>query len=85
MSVSAQKFSEGAERINEIERFLRAHPDTGYSLHEIETAIIGEQIDRIRHLDLFIADLILLVPRLFEEERIECRVIEGIPYFKWND
>lgn len=85
MSVSAKEFSEGLESINEIERFLRAHPDTGYSLHEIEAAVIGEQIDRIRHLDLFIADLILLIPHLFEEERIECRVIEGIPYFKWND
>jgi hypothetical protein len=85
MPVSAWEFSEGSGQINEIERFLRAHPDTGYSLHEIEAAIIGDPVDRTRHLDLFIADLLLLVPRLFEEERIECRVIEGIPYFKWND
>lgn len=85
MPVSAWEFNEGSVRVNKIEQFLRAHPDTGYSLHEIEAAIIGDQIDRIRHLDLFIADLLLLIPRLFEEERIECRVIKGTPYFKWND
>ncbi|MGA9030618.1 MAG: hypothetical protein WB404_09350, partial [Methanoregula sp.] len=63
---------------------LRAHPGMAYSLHEIEGALIGPGMNRTKHLDVFIADLTLLAPLLFQEKKIEYRVIEGVPYFRWR-
>jgi hypothetical protein len=84
MPLSAAEFEKGEPGTNMIEALLRAHPDMAYSLHEIEEALIGPGMNRVKHLDLFIADLSLLAPLLFEEKKIEHRVINGIPYFRWR-
>ncbi|MGB8308914.1 MAG: hypothetical protein WCE65_03665 [Methanoregula sp.] len=80
MSLSADEFEKGAAGTNEIENLLKQHPGVAYSLHEIEEALIG----RTKHLDVFIANLTLIAPLLFEEKKIEYRVINGIPYFRWR-
>ena len=69
---------------NEIEHLLKEHPGVAYSLHEIEEALIGPGMNRTKHLDVFIANLTLLAPILFEEKKIEYRVSDGIPYFRWR-
>jgi len=84
MPLSVAEFEKGESGTNEIEALLRKHPDTAYSLHEIEEALIGPGMNRTKHLDLFIAALTLLGPLLFEEKKIESRVINGIPYFRWK-
>jgi hypothetical protein len=84
MPLSTDEFKKGTEGINWIESLLREHPDTAYSLHEIEEALIGPGMNRTKHLDVFIADLTLLTPLLFKEKKIEYRVIDGIPYFRWQ-
>ena len=84
MTLSADEFNKGTEGGNGIESLLKAHPDTAYSLHEIEEALIGSGMNRTKHLDVFIADLTLLTPLLFKEKKIESRVIDGIPYFRWR-
>jgi hypothetical protein len=84
MALSTDEFNKGTEGGNGIESLLKAHPDTAYSLHEIEEALIGPGMNRTKHLDVFIADLTLLTPLLFKEKKIESRVIDGIPYFRWR-
>jgi hypothetical protein len=84
MPLSSDEFRKGSAGTNAIEELLRANPYKAYSLHEIEEAIIGTEMNRRKHLDLFIADLTLLTPILFKEGKIESRVIDGIPYFKWK-
>jgi hypothetical protein len=84
MPLTAEEFNKGTEGINEIEALLRAHPDTAYSLHEIEEALIGPGMNRTKHLDVFIANLTLLAPLLFTEKKIGHRVINGVPYFRWQ-
>ncbi len=84
MPLTAEEYNKGTEGINEIVALLMAHPDTAYSLHEIEEALIGPGMNRIKHLDVFIADLTLLAPLLFMENTIGHRVIDGIPYFRWQ-
>ena len=84
MPLSADEFSKGTEGINGIEALLKGHPDTAYSLHEIEEALIESGMNRTKHLDVFIADLKLLTPFLFKEKKIESKVIDGIPYFRWR-
>jgi hypothetical protein len=84
MPLSADEFKKGTEGINGIEALLKGHPDTAYSLHEIEEVLIGPGMNRTKHLDVFIADLTLLTPLLFKEKKIESRVIDGIPYFRWR-
>jgi hypothetical protein len=63
---------------------LKENPEKAWSLHEIEEAIIGREMNRMKHLDVFIGDLTLLAPLLFESKRIKSRIIGGIPYFKWK-
>ncbi|MFZ0006452.1 MAG: hypothetical protein WCC86_09745 [Methanoregula sp.] len=84
MSLSADEFEKGAAGTNEIENLLKQHPGVAYSLHEIEEALIGPGMNRTKHLDVFIANLTLIAPLLFEEKKIEYRVINGIPYFRWR-
>jgi hypothetical protein len=84
MPLTSDEYNKGTEGINEIEALLRAHPDTAYSLHEIEKALIGPGMNRTKHLDVFIADLTLLAPLLFKEKKIGHRVIDGVPYFRWQ-
>jgi hypothetical protein len=84
MPLSADEFGKGTAGPNGIESLLKAHPGTAYSLHEIEEALIGPGMNRTKHLDVFIADLALLAPLLFKEKKIEYRVIDGVPYFRWR-
>jgi hypothetical protein len=84
MPLTAEEFNNGIEGITEIEALLRAHPDTAYSLHEIEEALIGPGMNRTKHLDVFIANLTLLAPLLFTEKKIGHRVIDSVPYFRWQ-
>ena len=84
MPISADEFSKSSSGTNEIEKLLRSNPDKAYSLHEIEEEIIGKEMNRRKHLDVFIADLTLLTPLLFRDNKIECKVIRGISYFKWK-
>jgi hypothetical protein len=84
MPLTTDGYNKGTEGINEIEALLRAHPDTAYSLHEIEEALIGPGMNRTKHLDVFIANLTLLAPLLFTEKKIGHRVINGVPYFRWQ-
>jgi hypothetical protein len=84
MTISRDEFRNGESGVNEIERLLREHPDTAWSLHDIEEAIIGREMNRRKHLDVFIADLALLTPLLFDDKKIEYKIIQGIPYFKWK-
>jgi hypothetical protein len=60
MPISADEFSKSSSGTNEIEKLLRSNPDKTYSLHEIEEEIIGKEMNRRKHLDVFIADLTLL-------------------------
>jgi hypothetical protein len=84
MPITSDEFYSGQTGPNRVEAFLRAHPDEAYALHEIETALIGPEVDRRLHLDLFLADLIVLAPQFCGERRIECRVVDGTPYFRWR-
>ncbi len=84
MPLSSDEFEKGTAGTNGIETLLRAHPGMAYSLHEIEEALIGPGMNRTKHLDVFIADLTLLAPLLFQEKKIEYRIIEGVPYFRWR-
>jgi hypothetical protein len=85
MPLSADEFMKGLQETNRIASLLKSHPETAYSLHEIEEALIGPGMNRTRHLDVFIAELTLLAPLLFTEKKIESRVIDGIPYFRWRE
>jgi hypothetical protein len=84
MPLSADEFEKGTTGTNGIEALLRAHPGTAYSLHEIEEALIGPGMNRTKHLDVFIAELTLLAPLLFQEKKIDYRVIDGVPFFRWR-
>jgi hypothetical protein len=84
MPLSAADFEKGTAGTNGIEALLRANPGMAYSLHEIEEVLIGPGMNRTKHLDVFIADLTLLAPLLFKEKKIEHRVIDGVPYFRWR-
>ncbi len=84
LPITPDEFERGQIGPNQVETFLRAHPDAAFALHEIETALIGAEVNRRLHLDLFIADLIVLAPQFCGERRIECRVVDGTPYFRWR-
>lgn len=84
MTISADEFKAAPTGVNEIEELLRADPGRAWSLHEIEEEIIGREMNRKKHLDVFIADLTLLAPLLFDSKTIESKIIGGIPYFKWK-
>jgi hypothetical protein len=84
MPITSDEFYRGQAGPNRVETFLRAHPDEAYALHEIETALIGPEADRRLHLDQFLADLIVLAPQFCGERRIECRIVDGTPYFRWR-
>ncbi len=84
MPITSDEFDRGEPGPNQIEVFLRSHPDEAYALHEIEAALIGPEVNRRLHLDRFIADLIVLAPQFCGERRIECRVVDGTPYFRWR-
>ena len=84
MTISSDEFRNGGEGENEIEKLLRANPGKAWSLHEIEEEIIGREMNRRKHLDVFIADLTLLAPLLFDSKKIEYKIIDGTPYFKWK-
>jgi hypothetical protein len=84
MPISSDEFKQSVSGANEIERLLKENPDKAWSLHEIEEKLIGTGINRIKHLDAFIGNLILLAPLLFDSEKIEYKIIQGIPYFKWR-
>ncbi len=85
MPLSTNEFEKGTCGTNAIESLLMAHPGMAYSLHEIEEALIGPGMNRTKHLDVFIAYLTLLGPLLFKENKIEYRVVDGIPYFRWRE
>jgi hypothetical protein len=85
MPVTAEEFRKGTEGLNRIGELLRKNPDKAYSLHEIEEEIIGKEMNRKLHLDIFIAELTLLAPLLFETGQIECRLVGDVPYFHWAD
>jgi len=85
MPITAEEFERGSTGPNEIERLLKSDPSRARSLHEIEEAIIGPEMNRRTHLDIFIANLTMLTPLLFRDEPIVCRVVGGVPYFKWQD
>ena len=85
MPISAEEFNKAPTGQNEIEKLLRANPDKAYSLHEIEEEIVGKEMNRRKHLDIFIANLTLLAPLIFELELVQCRVIDGVVYFRWNE
>lgn len=84
MTISSDEFQSAAAGENGIEKLLREHPEKAWSLHEIEEELIGREMNRMKHLDVFIADLTLLAPFLFESKKIESKIIGGIPYFKWK-
>jgi len=84
MIYSAEEFKNQAPGANPIETLLKTHPGTAYCLHEIEEALIGTEMNRKKHLDVFIANLAILDPLLFTEKKIEYRIIDNIPYFRWN-
>ena len=84
LPITSDEFDCGESGPNQVEAFLRAHPEEAYALHEIETALIGPEVNRRLHLDRFIADLIVLAPQFCGERRIECRVVGGTPYFRWR-
>jgi hypothetical protein len=85
MPISADEFSKVSSGPNEIEKLLRANPDKAYSLSELEEAIIGKEMNRKKHLDVFIGNLILLAPVIFELELIQCRIIDGVVYLRWAE
>jgi len=82
--ITSDEFDRGEPGPNQVEVFLRSHPDEAYALHEIEAALIRPEVNRRLHLDRFIADLIVLAPQFCGERRIECRVVDGTPYFRWR-
>jgi len=82
--ITSDEFDRGQVGPNQVEAFLRAHPDEAFALHEIEAALIGPEVNRRLHLDRFIADLIVLAPQFCGERRIECRVVDETPYFRWR-
>lgn len=84
MPITSDEFYRGRSGENRVEAFLREHPDEAFTLHEIETAVIGTEVNRRLHLDLFIADLIVLAPQFCGERRIECRVVDGTPHLHWR-
>lgn len=83
MPISSDEFKRSVSGANEIEKLLKENPDKAWSLHEIEEKIVGAEINRIKHLDAFIGSLTLLAPLLFDSKKIEYKIIQGIPYFKW--
>lgn len=85
MPITSDEFKAGEAGPNLVEAFLRAHPDEAFALHEIEAALIGPEVNRRLHLDRFIAALIVLAPQFCGERRIECRVVNGTPYFRWRE
>ncbi|HUH79183.1 MAG TPA: hypothetical protein VLY83_04730 [Methanoregula sp.] len=84
MPVTTDEFMKSTPGANSIAALLRENPDRAYSLHEIEEEIIGKEMNRRLHLDVFIADLTLIAPLLFDTGEIECRRVEGVPYFHWS-
>ncbi|HTY16051.1 MAG TPA: hypothetical protein VMC42_10150 [Methanoregulaceae archaeon] len=84
VTISSDEFESAVAGENEIEQLLRKDPEKAWSLHEIEEEIIGREMNRKKHLDVFIADLTILAPLLFESKKIEFKIIRGIPYFKWK-
>jgi hypothetical protein len=84
MTISSEEFRNSESGENEIEKLLRENPGKAWSLHEIEEEIIGREMNRKKHLDVFIADLTLLTPLLLDNSKIESKIIQGIPYFKWK-
>ena len=84
MTISSDEFASAAAGVNEIEQLLKSDPGRAWSLHEIEEEIIGREMNRRKHLDVFIADLTLLAPLLFESKSVEWKIIGGTPYFKWK-
>ncbi len=84
MPITSDEFERGTAGPNQVEVFLRAHPDEAFALHEIEAAVIGPEVNRRLHLDRFIADLIVLAPQFCGEKRIECRDVGGTLYFHWK-
>jgi hypothetical protein len=84
MTISSEEFRNSESGENEIEKLLRENPGKAWSLHEIEEEIIGREMNRKKHLDVFIADLTLLTPLLLDNNKIESKIIQGIPYFKWK-
>jgi len=85
MPITAEEFERGSIGQSEIEQLLKSDPSKAWTLHEIEEAIIGTEMNRRKHLDIFIANLTMLTPLLFRDEQIVCRVVGGVPYFKWQD
>jgi hypothetical protein len=84
VTISSEEFENGVSGANEIEKLLRENPGRAWSLHEIEEEIIGREMNRRKHLDVFIADLTILAPLLFDAGKIEYKILEGVPYFKWK-
>jgi hypothetical protein len=84
VTISSEEFKKSESGENEIGKLLRENPGKAWSLHEIEEEIIGTEMNRRKHLDVFVADLTLLTPLLFDNNKIESKIIEGIPYFKWK-
>ena len=83
MPRSADEFRQAAGGSNAIVEVLRANPQEAYSLSELEEMIIGKEMNRKKHLDIFIADFALVSPLIFEREEIRCKKIDGITYFMW--
>ena len=85
MPISGSEFSKASTGPNEIEKILRENPDKAYSLSELEEVIIGKEMNRKKHLDIFIGNMILLAPLIFELELIQCRIIDGVVYLRWAE
>ena len=85
MPITAEDFSRASSGPNEIEKLLRANPDKAYSLHEIEEELIGKDMNRRKHLDIFIANLTMLSPLIFDLELVQYRIIGGVVYFRWSE
>lgn len=83
MPIASDRFEAGTAGTNEIEVFLRARPDQAFTLHEIEAALIGAEVNRRLHLDRFIAALVLLGPQL-ADGRVAARVVDGVPHLRWK-
>jgi hypothetical protein len=83
MPLSEDEFTKASCGPNTLEEMLRANPGRAYSLSELEEMIIGKEMNRKKHLDVFIADFALLAPLIFELEKIRCKKVNGITYFMW--
>jgi hypothetical protein len=62
MPLIAEEYTKCTEAIHEIKTLLMAHPDTAYSLYEIEESLIGPGMNCEKRLDFFIAALTLHAP-----------------------